>query len=133
MKPQENINNAAFDIFIILIDLKIEHPFTTDLLNFNLNIEPLWNLYELAKPVYQPTLKEDPKKKLEKELEITTIPKSTSKDAKIFEDKMKYEKTIFQQQNDDRKTNRTDTDELDSDVSLLSKHENKKKRRFKIC
>ena len=133
MKPHENINKAAFDIFIILIDLKIEHPFTTDLLNFNLNIEPLWNLYELAKPVYQPTLKDDPKNKLEKELEITTIPKSTSKDAKIFEDKMKYEKTIFQQQNDDRKTNRTDTDELDSDVSLLSKQENKEKRRFKIC
>ena len=123
---------AAFDIFIILIDLKIEHPFTTDLLNFNLNIAPFWSLYELAKPVYQPILKEDVKKKLEKELETNTAPKATSKDAKIFEDKMKFEKTIFQN-NDDRKTNRTDADEIDSDVSLMSKQENKKKKKFRIC
>lgn len=62
----------------------MEHPFSKDLLNFNLNIEPFWGLYEFSKPYYQNAKEEDTKEKVVKELDKITNLNAVSKDAKIF-------------------------------------------------
>jgi len=51
-KPDNKIFQAASDIFLIIIELKLQHPFVKDLINLNLNIEYIFEIHEIVKPYY---------------------------------------------------------------------------------
>lgn len=139
-EPEEKVFKAAFDIFIILIDLKLQHPFEKELLNLNLNIDLIFEVHEIVKPNYQAlaakTVKEDAQK-IVKEKQTPFIEKLVAKSSKKMIKDVKTRKGKIENElmleEEEKKTSRTDADEIDSDVSLIQTHSVKKKRKFRIC
>ena len=139
-EPEEKVFKAAFDIFIILIDLKLQHPFEKELLNLNLNIDLIFEVHEIVKPNYQAlaakSVKEDAQK-IVKEKQTPFIEKLVAKSSKKMIKDVKTRKGKIENElmleEEEKKTSRTDADEIDSDVSLIQTHSVKKKRKFRIC
>ena len=53
INPDPRVLNTGFELFMIIIELKLQYPFSKELLNFSLNIETIFEIHEIVKPEYQ--------------------------------------------------------------------------------
>lgn len=132
------IFESAFSIFIILIDLKLHNPFIKSLLNFNLNISQIFTIHEIVRPHYQVHALKEFKGKVGKVIKEERkgfvedlVVKSSKRMIKDIRKGKEVEELL--QEEEDRKTSRTDAEELDSDVSLIQTQRVVRKKRRRIC
>lgn len=142
--PDEKIFMAAFDIFLVLIELKLQHPFIKDLVNLTLNVDLIFEMHEIVRPEYTQSVKKKAREETEKVVKEKKKPfmeELVTRPSKRMIEKVKAKKGKFHNQveaelnieEEEKQTNRTDADELESDVSLLQDNTKKKKRKFRIC
>lgn len=55
--PDEKIFESAFNIFLIVIDLKLHNPFIKEMVNLHLNVELILDVHEVVRPLIKMALK----------------------------------------------------------------------------
>ena len=144
---KNKVYETSYDIFIVLVELKLQHPFVKEMINLNLNVELIFEIHEIVRPVYQSTnifqtaskTIDEITQKTVKEKRQPFMEELAEKSSKrmIKNIKNKKAKTEIDLgigiEEEEKRTARSDTDELDSDVSFLQKDPKKKKHsKFRI-
>ena len=126
--PELQVLNAGFEIFMIMIELKMQFPFVGELLNFSLNIETIFEIHELVKPEYQKQVRKNLNEmgsKIANQAKKSFFENLVTRSSKKMIKEIKHKKAKseldagFYEEDDAKNTNRTDNDEVESDVTVI--------------